>query len=276
MMSDFAVRIVDLGKCYQIPPVQGYLENATLREALSKQLKYSFKAITGRQDPDRGLQPFWALRSLNFELERGKVLGLIGRNGAGKSTLLKILSRVLLPSEGYAEIRGRLSSLLEVGTGFHPDLTGRENIYLNAAMMGMRRSEVKRKMEAILAFSEIGDFVETPVKRYSSGMFVRLAFSVAAHMDPDILIVDEVLAVGDISFQKKSFERMLEFLKDGKTVILVSHSMEKMRQMADVVAWIDHGRLRSVGQPDEICSEYEKNSLPLDIPAVPQEETVHG
>jgi lipopolysaccharide transport system ATP-binding protein len=260
-MGDLAVRIVGLGKCYHIAPVQGYIENHTLRDTLDGASRKVWGALKGRTDPARQMQIFWALRSVDLEVERGKVLGLVGRNGAGKSTLLKILSRVLLPTEGYAEIRGRLGSLLEVGTGFHPDLTGRENIYLNAAVMGMSRSEVKKRLDEILAFSEIGDFVDTPVKHYSSGMYVRLAFSVAAYMDPDILIVDEVLSVGDISFQKKSFDRMRAFLKDGRTVLVVSHSMEKMRQIADVVAWIDHGKLRAVGNPDAICGEYERDSL---------------
>jgi lipopolysaccharide transport system ATP-binding protein len=260
-MGDLAVRVVGLGKCYHIAPVQGYIENPTLRETLAGVSRKAWGTLTGRKDPERQPQTFWALRSIDLEVERGTVLGLVGRNGAGKSTLLKILSRVLLPTEGYAEIRGRMGSLLEVGTGFHPDLTGRENIYLNAAVMGMRRAEVEKRLEEILAFSEIGDFVDTPVKHYSSGMYVRLAFSVAAYMDPDILIVDEVLSVGDISFQKKSFDRMRAFLKDGRTVLVVSHSMEKMRQIADVVAWIDHGRLRAVGNPDEICRAYEKESL---------------
>jgi ABC-type polysaccharide/polyol phosphate transport system ATPase subunit len=260
-VDDWAVRVVGLGKRYRIAPVQGYVENPTLREVVSNGARQAWASLTGRRDPGRQPQTFWALRSVDLEVERGSVLGLIGRNGAGKSTLLKILSRVLLPTEGYAEVRGRLGSLLEVGTGFHPDLTGRENIYLNAAVMGMRRSEVEKRLEEILAFSEIGDFVDTPVKYYSSGMYVRLAFSVAAYMDPDILIVDEVLSVGDISFQKKSFDRMRTFLKDGKTVLVVSHSMEKMRQIADTVAWIDHGRLRAVGKPEEVCRAYEKESI---------------
>ena len=260
-MGEWAVRVVGLGKCYQIAPVQGWVENPTLRDALSGAYKKTRESLSGRRNPASRPQAFWALRKVNLEVERGQVLGIIGCNGAGKSTLLKILSRVLLPTEGYAEIRGRLGSLLEVGTGFHPDLTGRENIFLNAAVMGMRRDEVRRRMEEILAFSETGDFIDTPVKHYSSGMYVRLAFSVAAYMEPDILIVDEVLSVGDIAFQQKSFERMRAFLKDGKTVLVVSHAMEKIRQVSDVVAWIDHGALRAVGKPGAICAQYEKASL---------------
>ncbi len=260
-MGDWAVRVVGLGKCYQIAPVQMWVENPTLRDAVSKASKKILESVRGGRNPADRPQDFWALRSLNLEVERGQVLGIVGCNGAGKSTLLKILSRVLLPTEGFAEIRGRLGSLLEVGTGFHPDLTGRENIFLNAAVMGMRRDEVKRRMGEILAFSETGDFIDTPVKYYSSGMFVRLAFSVAAYMEPDILIVDEVLSVGDIAFQQKSFERMRAFLKDGKTVLVVSHAMEKIRQVSDVVAWIDHGALRALGTPEKICGEYEKESL---------------
>jgi lipopolysaccharide transport system ATP-binding protein len=260
-MGDLAVRVVGLGKCYQIAPVQVWVENPTLRDAVSDAFRKLRGSARGRRDPEDRKHAFWALRSVDLEVERGQVLGIIGRNGAGKSTLLKILSRVLLPTEGYAEIRGRLGSLLEVGTGFHPDLTGRENIYLNAAVMGMSRAAVRRRLDEILDFSETGAFIDTPVKHYSSGMYVRLAFSVAAYMDPDILIVDEVLSVGDIAFQKKSFDRMRAFLKDGKTVLVVSHAMEKIRQVADRVAWIDRGELRAVGTPEEICAAYETSCM---------------
>jgi lipopolysaccharide transport system ATP-binding protein len=258
-MPEWAVRTVGLGKRYRRAPVQGWVENPTLREAAAGGFRKLLGIASGRKEPETG--EFWALRSIDLEVGRGEVLGIIGRNGAGKSTLLKILSRILLPTEGYAEIRGRMGSLLEVGTGFHPDLTGRENIQLNAAVMGMSQTEARRRLGEILAFSGIGDFIDTPVKHYSSGMYVRLAFSVAAYMDPDILILDEVLSVGDIAFQKKSFERMRAFLKGGRTVILVSHAMEKIRQIADRVAWIDRGKLRAMGEPEEICREYEISCL---------------
>jgi lipopolysaccharide transport system ATP-binding protein len=260
-MTDWAVRAVGLGKCFKIAPVKGYIKNPTLREAVSDGLRDRWESATGRANPDRQPQPFWALRSVDLEVERGKTLGLIGGNGAGKSTLLKIFSRVILPTEGYAEIRGRLGSLLEVGTGFHPDLTGRENVYLNGAVLGMSKREVEKRLEEIVSFSEVGNFLDMPVKHFSSGMYVRLAFSVAAHMEPDILIVDEVLAVGDIAFQKKSFDRMRALLKSGKTVLVVSHDLEKIRQTADTVAWIDHGILRAIGKPDAVCGEYEKETM---------------
>lgn len=204
-------------------------------------------------------EPFWALKDVTFDIDKGQIIGIVGRNGAGKTTLLKILSRVIRPTSGYAEISGRVGSLLEVGIGFHPDLSGRENVYLNAAIMGIPRSAVRAKFEDIVAFSEIGDFIDTPVKRYSSGMYVRLAFSVAIHMEPDILIVDEVLSVGDAGFQRKSLERIRSIIRDGRTVLFVSHSMGTVREIADGVLWIDAGQLRLAGEPNTVCGAYERS-----------------
>src|SRR6202021_217399 len=181
----------------------------------------------------------WALKDVNFEVQRGEVVGLIGRNGAGKSTLLKILARITRPTEGRAEIHGRVGSLLEVGTGFHPELTGRENVYMSGAILGMRKAEIDRKFDEIVAFSEVERFLDTPLKHYSSGMQMRLAFAVAAHLEPEILFVDEVLAVGDLEFQKKCLGKMQEVSKSGRTIFFVSHQMGQMRRLCERVFWID-------------------------------------
>ena len=185
----------------------------------------------------------WALRDISFDVPRGKVLGIVGRNGAGKSTLLKILSRVTEPTEGSAEIHGRVGSLLEVGTGFHPELTGRENIYLNGAILGMKRVEIERKFDEIVAFSEVEQFIDTPVKRYSSGMYLRLAFAVAAHLEPEILVVDEVLAVGDAEFQRKCMGKMSDVAQAGRTVLFVSHNMSAVLRLTEETMVLDKGRL---------------------------------
>ncbi|MDD4869244.1 MAG: ABC transporter ATP-binding protein [Kiritimatiellae bacterium] len=199
----------------------------------------------------------WALRDISFEVKRGEVLGIIGRNGAGKSTLLKILSRITEPTSGRAVMRGRVGSLLEVGTGFHPELTGRENIFLNGAILGMRKKEIESKFDEIVAFAEVEKFIDTPVKRYSSGMYVRLAFAVAAHLDPEILIVDEVLAVGDAAFQKKCLGKMRDVSsKDGRTVLFVSHNMSVISKLCGLSLWIDNGSMLRHGNTREIVSEY--------------------
>jgi lipopolysaccharide transport system ATP-binding protein len=207
----------------------------------------------------RGAPPetFWALKDVSLEVKEGEVLGLIGRNGAGKTTLLKILSRITRPTEGWAEIRGRVRSLLEVGTGFHPELTGRENTYLSGSILGMSKREIDRKFDEIVAFAEIEKFIETPVKHYSSGMYVRLAFAVAAHLEPEILLVDEVLAVGDINFQKKCLGKMGEVAKGGRTVVLVSHQLNQIRRLCERVAWVDGGSIRMAGGTHEVVSAYE-------------------
>ena len=205
---------------------------------------------------------FWALRNVSFEVRRGEVVGLIGRNGAGKSTLLKIFSRIVEPTEGIVRLRGRVASLLEVGTGFHPELTGRENIYLNGAILGMRKSEIDRKFDEIVAFAEFERFLDTPVKRYSSGMCVRLAFAVAAHLEPEILIVDEVLAVGDQAFQKKCLGKMHDVASgDGRTVLFVSHNMGVLAQLCQHGIYLEHGQIKTVGPIKDVIETYLRSSL---------------
>ena len=233
-MSDLAIRVENLGKEYRI----GTLNNQryqTLRDSLSSALK---------REPQLPLGRIWALREISFDVAQGTVLGIVGRNGAGKSTLLKILSRVTDPTEGYGEIRGRVGSLLEVGTGFHPELTGRENIYLNGAILGMQRAEIQRKFDEIVDFSEVGQFIDTPVKRYSSGMYLRLAFAVAAHLEPEILVVDEVLAVGDAEFQRKCLGKMSDVAQEGRTVLFVSHNMSAILRLTQETLVIEKGRLK--------------------------------
>jgi lipopolysaccharide transport system ATP-binding protein len=202
----------------------------------------------------------WALRDVSFEVNKGEIVGVIGRNGSGKSTLLKILARITEPTEGRAEIHGRVGSLLEVGTGFHPELTGRENIYLNGSILGMRRAEIDRKFDEIVAFAEVERFLNTPVKRYSSGMYVRLAFAVAAHLDPEILLVDEVLAVGDAAFQKKCLGNMGEAAKGGRTVIFVSHNMGAVAKLCPRSIWLDSGKVRDCGDSSRIIESYLETS----------------
>jgi lipopolysaccharide transport system ATP-binding protein len=206
---------------------------------------------------DLKVEEFWALREINFEIKRGEVVGIIGQNGAGKSTLLKILSRITEPSEGRVEITGRVASLLEVGTGFHPELTGRENIYVNGAILGMTRAEVRRKFDEIVAFADVEKFLDTPVKRYSSGMHVRLAFSVAAHMEPEILIVDEVLAVGDAEFQKKCMGKMKGVAQtEGRSILFVSHNMMAIKHLCRRGIWLHQGKILHTGPIDEVVEAY--------------------
>lgn len=203
-------------------------------------------------------EEFWALRDVSFDIQQGDRVGIIGRNGAGKSTLLKILSRITEPTSGKVSIKGRVASLLEVGTGFHPELTGRENIYLNGAILGMSKAEIKNKFDEIVAFAEVEKFLDTPVKRYSSGMYVRLAFAVAAHLEPEILIVDEVLAVGDAQFQKKCLGKMQDVSSQGRTILFVSHSMAAIRNLCTNAIYLDNGRLRSIGSTEDVVSDYLK------------------
>lgn len=206
-------------------------------------------------------ETFWALKDVNFTIQQGDRVGIIGRNGAGKSTLLKILSRITEPTSGRIRIRGRVSSLLEVGTGFHPELTGRENIFLNGAILGMMSAEIARKFDEIVAFAEVEKFLDTPVKRYSSGMYVRLAFAVAAHLEPEILIVDEVLAVGDASFQKKCLGKMEDVGKEGRTVLFVSHNMGVVSQLCSTCIWLDKGTIKGTGPTDSVVNSYMRNGL---------------
>jgi ABC-type polysaccharide/polyol phosphate transport system ATPase subunit len=247
------IRVAGLGKKYLIRHKSrpGY---ETLRDALSGGAKRLLQkaAVPGKEE-------FWALRDVSFEVQPGEKLGIIGRNGAGKTTLLKILSRITEPSAGRAQIRGRVASLLEVGTGFHPELTGRENIFLNGAILGMRRREIARKFDEIVAFAEVEQFLDTPVKRYSSGMYVRLAFAVAAHLEPEILIVDEVLAVGDLQFQKKCIGKMEDAGREGKTVLLVSHNMASILRLSSKCILLSAGKVQAYGAPKDVIGSYQNN-----------------
>ena len=246
-MNDIAVSARNLAKAYAI--AHATPRHTTLGEALVHTLRH------GLQRSEK--ETFWALDDFSFDITRGEVVGIIGRNGAGKSTLLKILSQITAPTRGEVDLRGRVGSLLEVGAGFHPELTGRENIFLNGAILGMRRAEITRKFDEIVAFSEVEKFLDTPVKRYSSGMYVRLAFSVAAYLEPEILIVDEVLAVGDTSFQKKCLGKMSDIsARDGRTVIFVSHHMAAVQQLCTGCLLLEKGRIAARGTPAEITSLY--------------------
>lgn len=229
----------------------------TLRDVIWDTAIKAIRRLNGRASAKHTLSnELWALRDVSFEVGQGERLGIIGRNGAGKSTLLKIISRITCPTAGRITIHGRVASLLEVGTGFHPELTGRENIYLNGAILGMGKAEIKRKFDDIVEFSEIERFLDTPVKRYSSGMYVRLAFAVAAHLDPEILLVDEVLAVGDIAFQKKCLGKMGEVTTSGRTVLFVSHNMAAIQSLCGKAIWLDRGRIAKVGDAPEVIASY--------------------
>jgi lipopolysaccharide transport system ATP-binding protein len=206
-------------------------------------------------------EEFWALKDITFNVKRGDRVGVIGRNGAGKSTLLKLLSRITEPTEGRIVLAGRVASLLEVGTGFHPELTGRENIYLNGAVLGMTRAEIREKFDEIVEFAGVAKFLDTPVKRYSSGMYVRLAFAVAAHLEPEILVVDEVLAVGDVQFQKKCLGKMEQVGREGRTVLFVSHNMTAIRNLCDWTVWLEEGRIQNIGPTLEVTENYLRQSL---------------
>ncbi|MEM1248239.1 MAG: ABC transporter ATP-binding protein [Acidobacteriota bacterium] len=225
----------------------------TLREALVSAAQWPVRSLGRRSAPRPEI---WALDGIDLEIRRGEVFGLIGSNGAGKSTLLKVLSRITEPTEGRAEIHGRVGTLLEVGTGFHPELTGRENIFLSGAILGMRRGELAENFDAIVAFAEVEEFIDTPVKHYSSGMYLRLAFAVAAHLEPEILMVDEVLAVGDAAFQRKCLGKMEEIGTSGRTVVFVSHDMTAMSRLANRVALVERGRIETIGPPDEVIGHY--------------------
>jgi len=237
-----AIKAENLSKRYYI----GGRQPNSLRDAVANLARKSF---------GKGSE-FWALKGVGFEAEDGETLGIVGNNGAGKSTLLKILSRITKPTGGFAEIRGRVGSLLEVGTGFHNELTGRENIFLNGAILGMKRAEIKSKFDEIVEFSEIGDFLDTPVKYYSSGMYMRLAFSIAAHLEPEVLIVDEVLAVGDAGFQKKSISKMRDVGSSGRTVLFVSHDMSAISRLCRRVIWLKNGEIKSDGEAKTVVAEY--------------------
>jgi len=248
-MSDVAIQARGLSKLYRIG--QKERENA-LRNVLGPMLRAPWKLLKREKK-----ETFWALKDVDLEVKHGEVLGLIGRNGAGKTTLLKILSRITRPTKGWAEIYGRVGSLLEVGTGFHPELSGRDNTYLSGAILGMSKREINSKFDEIVAFAEIEKFIDTQVKHYSSGMYVRLAFAVAAHLEPEILLVDEVLAVGDIAFQKKCLGKMGEVAQAGRTVVMVTHQMNQIRRLCDRVVWVDAGSIKMAGAAAEVVSAYE-------------------
>lgn len=257
-VSEIAIRAEGVGKQYVIGETQG--RHNTLRDALAGSVTRAWHRLRRLGRPTRR-DRFWALRDVSFELARGEVLGIIGHNGAGKSTLLKILSRITEPTTGEVMIRGRVGSLLEVGTGFHSELTGRENIYLNGAILGMTRAEIDRKFDEIVAFAEVERFIDTPVKHYSSGMYLRLGFSVAAHLEPEILIVDEVLAVGDAEFQQKCLGRMGEVAREGRTVIFVSHNVDAIRRLCSRVILLERGELVMDGSVHTVTSHYMASTL---------------
>jgi lipopolysaccharide transport system ATP-binding protein len=271
-MCDFAIRAENLSKRYRIGQRDRYIilrGKNTLRDKLAGALYAPFRRVLqslngnssstiDNQQPD----DIWALKDISFGVKHGEVVGFIGHNGAGKSTLLKILSRITEPTEGYADIYGRVGSLLEVGTGFHSELTGRENIYLSGAILGMKKAEIDRKFDEIVAFSEVEKFIDTPVKHYSSGMSVRLAFAVAAHLEPEIIIVDEVLAVGDAAFQKKCLAKMDNVAKEGRTVLFVSHNMPAVQSLCSRVIWLKNGRIERDGDPDEVVLSYLQTTFP--------------
>jgi len=258
-MSEIVIDADRLGKRYRIrhrsESGEGFRHK--VQEVATAPLKWlSAKRVPVTDASRPTVEDFWALRDVSFDVRRGDVVGIIGRNGAGKSTLLKILSRITEPSEGRARIRGRVASLLEVGTGFHPELTGRENIFLNGTILGMSRREIQQRFDEIVSFAEVERFLDTPVKRYSSGMYLRLAFAVAAHLEPEILIVDEVLAVGDVAFQKKCMARMGDVARGGRTILLVSHSLAAIESLCSTCLVIDKGRLKYVGPPASAVQRY--------------------
>jgi lipopolysaccharide transport system ATP-binding protein len=264
-MSEVVIAVENLSKRYLIehkPRGQGHEQYTALRDVVGNQVRNLARKVINfarhRHVPRAGeIEEFWALKNVSFEVKQGEVLGIIGRNGAGKSTLLKILSRITEPTKGRVRLCGRVGSLLEVGTGFHPELTGRENIFLNGAILGMTRGEITKKFDEIVAFSEVERFLDTPVKRYSSGMYVRLAFAVAAHLEPDILVVDEVLAVGDTQFQQKCLGKMDEVSRrEGRTVLFVSHNMGVIENFCQTSIWLDHGATRQYGSTEAVVRGY--------------------
>ena len=262
-MSDVVIRVEHLSKSYQY----GAISHGTL----TKDLQSWWARVRGKDDPNTILshsqrsgqsgQRFWALQDVSFDVKQGEIVGIIGRNGAGKSTLLKILSEITTPTKGSVKLKGRVGSLLEVGTGFHPELTGRENIFLNGAILGMTKAEIRKKFDEIVDFAEIEEFIDTPVKRYSSGMHVRLAFAVAAHLEPEILLVDEVLAVGDSTFQRKCLGKMQDVVKHGRTVMFVSHSMSAIKQLCPICLCFEEGRILKTGETEDVITTYLQQTL---------------
>lgn len=265
-MTDTIIEVENLGKRYVLDHQQEREKYTALRDVIARGVKSALKGFGGKKTATK--EEFWALKDVSFEVKRGEVVGIIGRNGAGKSTLLKILSQITEPTTGRVRLKGRVASLLEVGTGFHPELTGRENIYLNGAVLGMMRQEIDRKFDEIVAFAEVEKFLDTPVKRYSSGMYVRLAFAVAAHLEPEILVVDEVLAVGDAAFQKKCLGKMGDVAsKEGRTVLFVSHNMTTIASLCKGGYLLHQGQLIEQGNAQLVINKYLESTL--DIASVP-------
>jgi lipopolysaccharide transport system ATP-binding protein len=248
------IQIESLGKRYRIGQAERRPES--LRETAAAVVRSPFRYLRQVTRPPTEAETLWALRNISLDIQPGEAVGIVGRNGSGKSTLLKILSRITEPTEGRAVLRGRVGSLLEVGTGFHPELTGRENVFLNGAILGMSRREIERKFDEIIAFSEIERFIDTPVKRYSSGMYVRLAFSVAAHLEPEVLIVDEVLSVGDVAFRKKCQDKMTQASQSGRTVLFVSHSLTSVRRLCPRAVWLHDSHIKSDGSVESVLAAY--------------------
>ncbi len=259
MDSDLSILVRGIGKRYKIGASQQRTD--TLRDLITAQAARIGSSLRGKRNHSNETDHIWALRDVNFEVKRGQALGIIGRNGAGKSTLLKVLSRVTDPTEGYGELRGRVGSLLEVGTGFHPELTGRENIFLNGAILGMHKKEIEARFDEIVAFSEVEKFIDTPVKRYSSGMYLRLAFAVAAHLEPEILVVDEVLAVGDADFQRKCLGKMGDVANSGRTVLFVSHNMSAILRLTQDSIVLDKGKVLLRAPSSEAVDFYLNRGL---------------
>jgi lipopolysaccharide transport system ATP-binding protein len=263
-LVDIAIRVDNVSKSCRITHQS---KKDDLRELISAACRSVFhreRRGNSTPDPSKGSsEEFWALKDVSFDVQRREVLGVIGRTGAGKSTLLKILSRITRPTRGSVEIMGRVGSLLEVGTGFHPELSGRENIYLNGAILGMRQTDIARKFDEIVAFAEIERFLDTPVKRYSIGMYTRLAFAVAAHLEPEILIMDEVLAVGDAQFQKKCLGKMGEVAQGGRTILFVSHNMNAISRLCGKAVWLEGGRINRMGRSDPVIKEYLYDDVSL-------------
>ena len=284
-MSDIAIRVENLGKQYHIGALQkngGHYTYKSLRDSIASAASAPFRAaralIAGKPVPqDHQDDTIWALKDVSFDIRRGEIVGVIGRNGAGKSTLLKLLSRITEPTTGRVEIHGRVGSLLEVGTGFHPELTGRDNVFLNGAILGMTRAEIARNFDAIVAFAEVGRFIDTPVKHYSSGMYLRLAFAVAAHLQTEVLIVDEVLAVGDAEFQKKCLGKMREVSQGGRTVIFVSHNLAAIRSLCSTGLLLDKGAMLLHDQIEPVTAAYANSGSghfsdesSVDLPKAPE------
>ncbi|MEN6531285.1 MAG: ABC transporter ATP-binding protein [Anaerolineaceae bacterium] len=259
MDSELSILVRGIGKRYKIGATQQRTD--TLRDLITAQAERIGSTLRGKRHQSNDTDHIWALRDVNFEVKRGQALGIIGRNGAGKSTLLKVLSRVTDPTEGYGELRGRVGSLLEVGTGFHPELTGRENIFLNGAILGMHKKEIEARFDEIVAFSEVEKFIDTPVKRYSSGMYLRLAFAVAAHLEPEILVVDEVLAVGDADFQRKCLGKMGDVANSGRTVLFVSHNMSAILRLTQDSIVLDKGKVLLRAPSSEAVDFYLNRGL---------------